>query len=68
MTVKEMLKRIGSQEIADWAAIFAIEDEELEKERQKAKNNQQNNDVEDDEDITDALIAAIDAEKLESGV
>lgn len=66
MTVKEMLRRIGSQEISDWAAIFAIEDEELEKERQKAKNNQQNNDVEDDEDITDALIAAIEAKKLES--
>lgn len=69
MTVKEMLKRIGSQEISDWAAIFAIEDEDLEKERQKAKNNQQNNDqVEDDEDITDQLIAAIEAEKSESGV
>lgn len=65
MTVKEMLRRIGSQEISDWAAIFAIEDEDLEKERQKAKNNQQNNDQvdDDDEDITDALIAAIEAEK-----
>ena len=59
MTVKEMLRRIGSQEITDWAAIFAIEDEDLEKERQKVKNNQDD----DDEDITDQLIAAIDAEK-----
>jgi hypothetical protein len=64
MTVKEMLKRIGSQEISDWAAIFAIEDEELEKQNKKIQNNQVG---EDDEDITDALIASIEADKLESG-
>ncbi len=58
MTVKEMLRRIGSSEISDWAAIFTIEDEEMEKQNNKIKNNNQ-----DDDDITDQLIAAIEAEK-----
>ena len=66
MTVKEMLRRIGSQEITDWAAIFAIEDEELEKQNKKIQNNQI--DERDDGDITDALIASIEADKSESGV
>ena len=53
-----MLKRIGSQEISDWAAIFTIEDEEM------AKANKNNgNKVEDDEDITDQLIAAIEEDQ-----
>lgn len=65
MTVREMLRRIGSQEITDWAAIFEIEDEEMEKQNKKLKDNQVEED--DDEDITDALIAAIEADKAESG-
>jgi hypothetical protein len=58
-----MLRRIGSQEITDWAAIFAIEDEELEKQNKKIRDNQVED---DDEDITDQLIAAIEADKAES--
>ncbi len=30
MTVREMLTRIGSQEVTEWAAIFEIEDEKAE--------------------------------------
>jgi len=63
MTVQEMLKRIGSQEITDWAAIFSIEDEEMEKQNKKIKDGQN---LDDDEDITDALISSIEAEKAES--
>jgi len=62
MTVREMLRRIGSSEITDWAAIFSIEDEEAAKANKNAGNNQ----VDDDEDVTDALIAAIEADKAES--
>jgi len=58
MTVKEMLERIGSSEITDWAAIFSIEDEEMEK---LNKNNGSSGG--DDEDITDAFIAAIEADQ-----
>ncbi|HEX9502875.1 MAG TPA: hypothetical protein VF974_00950 [Patescibacteria group bacterium] len=58
MTVEEMLTRIGSQEITDWAAIFSIEDEEAEK-----ANKGQSNSSSDDEDITDELIAAIEADQ-----
>lgn len=65
MTVKEMLKRISSSEITDWAAIFSIEDEEMEKQNKKAQNGQ-NNVEDDDEDLTDQLIAAIEADKAES--
>jgi hypothetical protein len=64
MTVKEMLRRISSSEITDWAAIFSIEDEEMEKQNRKIKDGQSNGD--DDEDITDQLIAAIEADKAES--
>lgn len=64
MTVKEMLKRMSSSEITDWAAIFAIEDEEMEKKSKKAQNNQED----DDEDITDQMIASIEADKAESGI
>jgi len=51
-----MLKYIGSSEITDWAAIFSIEDEEAE----KANKGQSSG---DDEDITEDLIAAIEAEQ-----
>ena len=60
-----MLKRIGSSEITDWAAIFSIEDEDMEKQNKKIKDGQNNQD--DDEDITDQLIAAIEADKAEQG-
>jgi hypothetical protein len=60
-----MLKRIGSSEITDWAAIFSNEDEEMEKQNKKIKDGQNNQD--DDEDITDQLIAAIEADKAEQG-
>ncbi len=33
MTVREMLARIGSDEISDWAAIFQIEDEAAAKDK-----------------------------------
>jgi hypothetical protein len=56
-----MLRYIGSSEITDWAAIFAIEDEEMEKQNKKIKDGQNNGD--DDDDITDQLIAAIEADK-----
>lgn len=59
-----MLKRIGSSEITDWAAIFSIEDEEMEKQNRKIKDGQ--SDDGDDEDITEQLIAAIEADKAES--
>ncbi len=58
-----MLRRIGSSEITDWAAIFSIEDEEIDKQNNKIKNGQED----DDEDITDELIAAIEADKAEQG-
>jgi hypothetical protein len=64
MTVQEMLRRIGSSEIADWAAIFSIEDEEAKKAQ---KNGANTNTYEDeDDDITDQLIEAIEAEKAEA--
>ncbi len=53
-----MLKHIGSSEITDWAAIFSIEDEEVEKQNKKDQNN-----GDDDEDITEQLIAAIEADQ-----
>jgi len=67
MTVQEMLKRIGSQEITDWAAIFSLEDEEL-KNANKDKGGNKDQDDSDDEDITAALIAAIDRDKEEEGI
>ena len=57
-----MLKYIGSSEITDWAAIFSIEDEEM----AKANKGQNTSSSVDDEDITDALIAAIEADQAES--
>lgn len=62
MTVAEMLERMGSDEMTDWAAIFAIEDEEAE----NIKNNK--GEKGDNEDITDDLIAAIDQDKAERGL
>lgn len=62
MTVQEMLKRIGSSEITNWAAIFSIEDEEAKKTRKRGGNNN----YDDDEDITEQLIASIEADKAES--
>ena len=56
-----MLNRIGSSEITDWAAIFSIEDEDME----KANKGQSNG---NDEDITDDLIAAIEADQAERGI
>lgn len=54
-----MLRRIGSQEITNWAAIFLIEDEEMEKANKGEKTSQ------DDEDITEQLIAMIEADQAE---
>jgi len=60
MTVEEMLGRMGSDEITDWAAIFAIEDEEAE----DIKNNKDGKlPQRDNEDLTDALIASIDRDR-----
>jgi hypothetical protein len=60
------MRYIGSQEITDWAAIFSIEDEEMEKQNKKIKDGHNNQD-DDDEDVTDQLIAAIEADKAEQG-
>lgn len=62
MTIAEMLERMGSEEITDWAAVFAIEDEEAEK-----INNGQNSKQNDHEDITDEVIAMIDRDRAEKG-
>lgn len=62
MTVEEMLQRMGSDEMTDWAAIFAIEDEEAEKARDGK------GDKGDDEDITDDVIAMIDRDRAERGL
>ncbi len=59
MTKEEMLERIGSQEITDWAAIFSLEDEEM----AKLNKGQSGGSSGDDEDITDELIAAIEADQ-----
>lgn len=37
MTVRELLRRIGSHEITEWKAYFALVNEEIEWERKKAK-------------------------------
>lgn len=57
-----MLERMGSEEMTDWAAIFAIEDEEAE----NIKNNKGSKG--DNEDITDDVIAMIDRDKTERGL
>jgi hypothetical protein len=57
MTIAEMLERMGSEEITDWAAVFSIEDEDA----KKAQDGKQN----DNEDITNDLIAAIDQDREE---
>lgn len=61
MTVREMLERISSSEITDWAAIFTIEDAEMAKANKGGNPSSQ----EDNEDLTDQLIAAIEADQAE---
>lgn len=56
-----MLERMGSDEMSNWAAIFAIEDEDAEKARGGKGESR------DNEDLTDDLIAAIDQDRSERG-
>ena len=50
----------------EWAAIFAIEDEDMEKAQKDGGNNKLSS--KDNEDLTDALIAAIDQDREERGL
>jgi len=64
MTVEEMLCRISSSEITDWAAFFSNRDEDDEKAQKDGKVGSGSSEREE-EDLTSALIAAIDQDRME---